>query len=135
MEQDRRNNNTNDTNEKTYKYHSQGCIYNNRQITVLKQYEDKNTIPHWLMPTTKSTVKLNEEDQEKHNTILTAAGRQLRNVLMAHHKRELDKHTIKRNELKRKIKGRRLSEIDEDIGKANEEKRRRKSNNNFSKNL
>uniref|UniRef100_A0A069DUI0 Putative cnidarian restricted protein n=1 Tax=Clytia hemisphaerica TaxID=252671 RepID=A0A069DUI0_9CNID len=53
MEQDRRNNNTNDTNEKTYKYHSQGCIYNNRQITVLKQYEDKNTIPHWLMPTTK----------------------------------------------------------------------------------
>uniref|UniRef100_A0A7M5XGQ4 Uncharacterized protein n=1 Tax=Clytia hemisphaerica TaxID=252671 RepID=A0A7M5XGQ4_9CNID len=122
MEQDRRNNNTNDTNEKTYKYHSQGCIYNNRQITVLKQHEDKNTIPLWLMPTTKSTVKLNEEDQEKHNTILTAAGRQLRNVLMTHHKRELDQHTIKRNELKRKIRGRRLSEIDEDIGKANEAK-------------
>ena len=113
---------------KQYKHHSFALLNNNKQLVFLEQQQTNNTIPKGLLPEITSGIRLSDGDKGKWQGILNSCGRQLRNLLIQHHRDRVREHIEKRNELKRKIPPQNLHTINKEITDQYENTKRRRTN-------
>ena len=113
-------------NIKQYKHHSFALLNNNKQLVFLEHQQTNNIIPKGLLPEITSTIHLSDGDKSKWQGILKSCGRQLRNLLIQHHKDKVEEHREKRDQLKRKLSPQTLHTINKEITEQYEQKSKRR---------
>lgn len=132
IERERQPNNNNQhtpIDTKSYRNHSLSLLNHNKQLAYLEAQQQQNTVPRGLLPDIKSTMRLSEVDKSKWQGILQSCGRQLRNLLINHHKEQIIEHQTKRETLKRKIPTQRQHQLNREIKDQYENNKRRKTFN------
>lgn len=114
-------------NIKSYKHHSLSLLNSNKQLVLLELKQTNNIIPRGLLSEITSTIRLSDSEKDKWQGILKSCGRQLRNLLIQHHKDKIHEHMEKRDKLKRKIPPQNLHTINKEIMDHYEENKRRRT--------
>ena len=112
---------------KSYKFHTNQLLYNNKQLTYLESHKQgKNTVPRSLLPDVKSSNHLTDTEKTKWQGILQGCGRQLRNLIIQHHQDKITEHKARREDLKRKIPVEEQQKLNRQITEKYETNKRRR---------
>ena len=102
-------------NGKKYKFHTSKIIQHDRQLSLLESHVQNRTTPEGLVPRVNCNLHLSETHRQKWIQILEEAGRKLRNVIIDHHKEQINQHKQERNTIKASIAKDELTRLDKEV--------------------